>query len=71
MLILSRKRGEQIVIGDNIYLTVVAVRGERVRLGFTAPPGVPIVREELRFAGARGVGPDTSDGGVREAEPRV
>ena len=42
MLVLSRKCGEQIVIGDGIAVAVVAVRGGRVTLGVTAPPEVPI-----------------------------
>ena len=48
MLVLSRKPGEAIVIGDGITVTVVEVKGERVRLGFTAPAEVPIHREELQ-----------------------
>jgi carbon storage regulator len=51
MLVLSRRRGEEVVIGDDIRLTVVAIRGNQVRLGFTAPPDVPIQREELRPKG--------------------
>ena len=47
MLVLSRKAGEDVVIGDNIRLTVLAIRGGQVRLGFTAPPDVPIWRDEL------------------------
>jgi len=47
MLILSRKRGERIVIGPDIELTVVAIRGERVQLGFHAPKEVAIHREEI------------------------
>jgi carbon storage regulator len=47
MLVLSRKPGEGIVIGENIQLTVVTVRGGYVRLGFTAPADVLIRREEL------------------------
>jgi carbon storage regulator len=47
MLVLSRKEGEEVVIGDNIRLTVVAIRGNQVRLGITAPPDVAIQREEL------------------------
>jgi carbon storage regulator len=47
MLVLSRKQGEQVVIAGDIRLTVVAVRGKQVRLGITAPPDVPIQREEL------------------------
>jgi carbon storage regulator len=47
MLVLSRKPGEELVIGDNIRLTVVAIRGGQVRLGITAPLTMPIVRQEL------------------------
>lgn len=47
MLVLSRKPGEEIVIGDNIRVTIVAIRGKFVRLGFTAPADVAIHRDEL------------------------
>jgi carbon storage regulator len=47
MLCLSRKCGERIKIGENIWLTVVAIRGGKVRLGITAPDDVVILREEL------------------------
>jgi carbon storage regulator len=47
MLVLSRKPGEEVVIGGTIRLTVVAIRGNQVRLGVTAPADVPIWREEL------------------------
>ena len=47
MLVLSRKLGEQVVIGDNVCVTVVAVRGHQVRLGVSAPEEVSIRREEL------------------------
>ncbi len=50
MLVLSRKVDEQIIIGDNIRVTVVSIRGNQVRLGFEAPPSVPIFREELHTA---------------------
>jgi carbon storage regulator len=47
MLVLSRKCGERIVIGSNIEIVVVCVRGDRVRLGFQAPIDVPIHRAEV------------------------
>ncbi len=47
MLVLSRKVGESVLIGDNIRVTLVAIRGEQVRLGFTAPNEVRILRHEL------------------------
>ena len=48
MLVLSRKENEQIVIGDNIVITVVEIqRGGKVRLGITAPRDVPVHRQEV------------------------
>jgi carbon storage regulator len=47
MLVLSRKPGEQVVLGDGITLTVVEVSGGRVRLAFDAPAQVRIWRAEL------------------------
>lgn len=47
MLVLSRKVGERIVIGNNVVITVVAVRGQQIRLGIEAPPSVVVKREEL------------------------
>jgi carbon storage regulator len=47
MLVLSRKRGEKVYIGDNICITVVDLDGGRIRLGIEAPREVPIHREEL------------------------
>lgn len=47
MLILSRKRNEQILIGDGIIITVVAVRGGTVRLGIEAPVSVTVHRQEI------------------------
>lgn len=50
MLVLSRKEGERICIGEDIVLTVVSIRGDRVRLGFEGPREVPIHREEVMRA---------------------
>ena len=47
MLVLSRKRGEGIVVGDEVTLTVLEVRGDRVKLGLDGPAEVPIHREEI------------------------
>jgi carbon storage regulator len=51
MLLLSRKRGEEIVIGNGISVTVLEMRGDRVKLGFVAPAEVPIHRKENQRAG--------------------
>lgn len=47
MLVLSRQRDESIVIGDNIVITVVDIRGDKVRLGINAPREVPVHRQEV------------------------
>ncbi len=47
MLVLSRKAGESLLIGENITVTVVAVEGDRVRLGLEAPSEMRIFRKEL------------------------
>jgi carbon storage regulator len=47
MLVLSRKSGEAIVIGRDVEVTVLEVRGNRVKLGLCGPSGVVIHREEL------------------------
>ena len=50
MLVLSRKKDESIVIDDNIVITVVEIRGDKVRLGIQAPREVPIHRSEIHAA---------------------
>ena len=47
MLVLSRQRDETIMIGDDIEITIVDIRGEKVRLGINAPPHVPVHRKEV------------------------
>lgn len=47
MLVLSRQRDESIVIGDNIVITIVDIRGDKVRLGIEAPSEVPVHRQEV------------------------
>ena len=48
MLVLSRKEGEKLVIGDNVVITVNRIAGNRVALGIEAPRDVSIVRGELK-----------------------
>ncbi len=64
MLVLSRQRDESIIIGDNIVITVVDIRGDKVRLGINAPTEIPVHRQEVYEAiqrenqRANGTGPD-------------
>ena len=50
MLVLSRQRDESIVIGDNIVVTIVDIRGDKVRLGINAPSEIPVHRREIHEA---------------------
>jgi carbon storage regulator len=50
MLILARRPGERVVIGENILVTVMEVSGNTVRLGIEAPQGISIYREEIWLA---------------------
>lgn len=50
MLILSRKEGESVVIGENIFVKVVSIEKGNVKLGFEAPPQKLILRSELKEA---------------------
>ena len=50
MLVLSRTRDETIMIGDDIEVTVVDVRGDKVRLGINAPTKIPVHRKEVYVA---------------------
>lgn len=47
MLVLSRLRDESIIIGDNVVVTVVDIRGDKVRLGIQAPHEIPVHRREV------------------------
>ena len=68
MLVLSRKRDEQIVIGGDIVITIVDVRGDKVRLGIQAPPHVPVHRAEVYQALQAAAGQNT-DGVVPAQAP--
>lgn len=50
MLVLSRKKNESIVINDDITVTVVEIRGDKVRLGIVAPKEIPVHRQEVHDA---------------------
>jgi carbon storage regulator len=47
MLILTRRIGETLMIGSNVTVTVVGVKGGQIRIGINAPKGIPVHREEL------------------------
>ncbi len=47
MLVLTRQKNESIMIGDNVELTVVEIRGDKVRLGISAPREIPVFRKEI------------------------
>ena len=47
MLVLSRQRDESIVINDNVVVTIVDIRGDKVRLGIEAPQEIPVHRREV------------------------
>ncbi|MBQ2698020.1 MAG: carbon storage regulator [Clostridia bacterium] len=64
MLILQRKSGESLLIGEDISVTIVSVEGNRVRLAISAPGDVPILRSELVTATAA-----NRDSAVEEAAP--
>lgn len=65
MLVLSRQRNESIIIGDDIVITVVEIRGDKVRLGIQALTEIPVHRQEVYEAiqrenlRAQGIDPDT------------
>jgi len=75
MLVLSRRIGEEIVINDNIRVTVVAVKGDRVRLGIVAPRDVSVDRSEVRerrmqFAAVPSAGSSDADVAIGVLPPR-
>ena len=62
MLVLRRKVGESIVLAGVINISVLAVEGERVKIGISAPPDVTIVREELLRASMTDIAPSQGQG---------
>ena len=59
MLVLTRRSNQSIMIGDDVEVTILAVSGEKVRVGITAPTEVPVFRKEvvLRIAAEDGAAP--------------
>ena len=66
MLILQRKRGESLLIGEDISITITSVDGERVRLAISAPPEVSVLRSELVAATAA-----NQDSAKEELDPKA
>jgi carbon storage regulator len=67
MLVLSRKKNESIIINDNITVTVIEIRGDKVRLGIEAPKDVSVHRREV-YEAIHGHSPQ-SPAGSRSCEP--
>jgi carbon storage regulator len=69
MLVLTRKPGQSIMIGDGVEVQVLSVAGEKVRLGITAPRDVSIFRNEVydRIESENSGGDDGDDGGANDA----
>jgi carbon storage regulator len=63
MLVLSRKVGEQIIIGEDIRVAVVSISGDRVRLGFIAPADIRVLRTELCGPPDQSGGPGSQSSG--------
>lgn len=71
MLVLSRQRDESIMIGDNVEIIIVDVRGDKVRLGITAPKDIPVHRREIYDAIQREKLEKKEASKQQEAEPRA
>jgi carbon storage regulator len=70
MLVLSRKKNESIVINNDITVTVVEIRGDKVRLGIVAPKEVPVHRQEVYDAIHGKEGADGADPAGETGQPR-
>lgn len=73
MLVLTRKSGQTIMIGEDVEITVLSIAGEKVRLGIRAPRNIPVFREEVAAAapdrsGSRAQGEAGDDAPAGDAE---
>ncbi len=71
MLVLSRQRDESIMIGDNVEIIIVDVRGDKVRLGITAPKDIPVHRREIYDAIQREKAEKKAAEKQQEKEPKA
>jgi len=71
MLVLSRQRDESIMIGDNVEIIIVDVRGDKVRLGITAPKEIPVHRREIYDAIQREKAEKKAAEKQQEKEPKA
>lgn len=55
MLVIRRRAGEAVLIGDGVEITVIEVSGSRVKLGIQAPAAIPILRKEIQLAALQNV----------------
>ncbi len=70
MLVLSRQRDESIKIGDDVEITIIDIRGDKVRLGIDAPPDVPVHRKEIYEAMKQRKGGEAGGKGVESLAKR-
>ncbi|MBL7132837.1 MAG: carbon storage regulator CsrA [Phycisphaerae bacterium] len=70
MLVLSRQRDESIIIGDDVEITIVDIRGDKVRLGINAPAHIPVHRREIYDAMKERQGAETGGKGVESLAKR-
>ena len=69
MLVLTRKSNQSIMIGDDIEVSVLAIMGEKVRIGIEAPRSVPVFRKEVYLEIQRDRGEEAAGAASRPEEP--